>query len=203
MLFFSLCLQSKSMLLKPCAPCIISPDVMVDPAGYCRYYSLLGCKKHQFFICFFAVVSVFLSQKSEGPFLAQDPWTPWSHFLILTLFRGFACTSTCVLRVCVCVCVEGKKRGMCSIPRATRDDCSTITCITVVNRHYLKLNELNEYSAVALMWFERQVYVPTVCGRWHRDGESARSSAAALSTCFCHPGLPCSILQPKHPQTKH
>lgn len=28
---------------------------------------------------------------------------------------------------------------------------SAFTCITVVNRHYLELNELNEYSVLVLM----------------------------------------------------
>lgn len=70
-----------------------------------------------------------LSLQLKGPLLVQDPWTLFSSDLLLRLHRVTFWCSLCFVGLrrpphvcCVCVCVEGeKKRGMCSIPRATRE----------------------------------------------------------------------------------
>lgn len=78
----------------------------------------------------------------------------WFHSLGFPVFLRFVRTSTCVL------CAESGEKKECAAFRGPLGEhYSAFTCITVVNRPYLQLNELNEYSAPALMWFERQVYV--------------------------------------------
>lgn len=109
----------------------------------------------------------------RGHLLPRDLWTSSTSSDILLRICDFTLwSSMCFLGLCALtrVCCEHRAGGKKAAFRGPLGEhYSAFTCITVVNRPYLELNELNEYSALALMWFERQICVHSlwaVTQRW-------------------------------------